>query len=150
MQSNRGGQIDLWEIDPESGQATALTSSQTAEIPEGTSADGRVVSYQQVSEDARMWAWDLKAGTSRQVSAPGLNEATPDASRDGRVVAVQRRKPTELEATLIEATLLAGAFDPAANFEPHSARRRLRGAALAGWPARRRSCSAPESPDQRS
>ena len=118
VQSNRGGQIDLWEIDPESGQATALTSSQTAEIPEGTSADGRVVSYQQVSEDARMWAWDLKTGTSRQVSAAGLNEATPDASRDGRVVAVQRRKPTELEATLVEATLLAGAFDPAANFEP--------------------------------
>jgi Tol biopolymer transport system component len=76
------------------------------------------VSFQQVFEDARLWAWDEQTGTSRQVSAPGLNEATPDASRDGRVVTVQRRKPTELEATLVEASLFAGPFDPAANFEP--------------------------------
>jgi Tol biopolymer transport system component len=118
VQSNRGGQIDLWEVDPDSGHTTALTSSQPVEIPEGTSADGRIVSYQQVFEDARLWAWDLTSNISRQVSAPGLNEATPDASRDGRVVAIQRRKPTELEASLVEATLLAGAFDPAGNFEP--------------------------------
>jgi serine/threonine-protein kinase len=120
VQSNRGGQIDLWDIDPVSGHATALTSSATVEIPESTSADGRVVSYQQESEDSRLWAWDPSSGTGRQLSAAGLNEATPDASRDGGIVAVQRRKPTDLEATLVDATIVAGPFEPAGTFDPRA------------------------------
>ena len=65
VQSNRGGQIDLWEIDPASGHAAALTSSQTVEVPESTSADGRVLKRLRLSGFAGAEAVTMIAPTER-------------------------------------------------------------------------------------
>jgi serine/threonine protein kinase len=93
-QSNRGGQIDLWEMDLESGRSWSLTSSQTEEIPTAVSADGQTIVFTQLAEEARLWLWNLDTGTSRPITADALSDLAPSLSADGRFVAFQRTQPS--------------------------------------------------------
>jgi Tol biopolymer transport system component len=91
--SNRGGQVDLWEIDPRTTRTWALTSSQTHEQPESSSPDGRTITFQQSAADARIWGVDLASGRSRQLTAGALPDAAPTVSPDGTHVVFQRVQP---------------------------------------------------------
>ena len=61
FQSNRGGQVDLWQIDVDSKAMTPLTSGEGEEIPESSSADGRNLSFQQLTRDANLWTFGATA-----------------------------------------------------------------------------------------
>ena len=55
FQSNRGGQVDLWEIDPATSRMRLMTSSEAEERPEGATADGSLMTYQVSRETSRLW-----------------------------------------------------------------------------------------------
>ncbi len=112
VQSNRGGQIDLWEIDAESGRATALPSGEGEAIAESTSADGAVISVRRVSRSARLWAWPIDGGPGRQMTQDALGDHTPALSADGRHLVFQRSQPTPAQGyTLFDAKLIVAPFD---------------------------------------
>ena len=110
--SNRGGQDDLWTIDPETGRSWSLTSSPTQEVPDSTSADGALISYQQDFAETKLWFWDLEDGTSRQLTAGALNDFAPVTSSEGKTIAFQRRRPTPSQiSTIVDSQILVGSFD---------------------------------------
>jgi serine/threonine protein kinase len=112
VQSNRGGQIDLWEIDAESGRATALPSGEGEAIPESTSADGSIISFRRVSRSARLWTWPIAGGPGRQITQDALGDHAPAASADGKHLVFQRSQPTPAQGyTLFDARLMVAAFD---------------------------------------
>lgn len=112
VQSNRGGQIDLWEIDATSGKATALPSGEGEAIAESTSADGSVISFQRVSRSARLWLWPIDGGPGRQITQDALGDHTPAISGDGRHLVFQRSQPTPAQGyTLFDAKLVVAPFD---------------------------------------
>lgn len=94
FQTNRGGQSDLWEIEPDSGRLRPLTSSQTEETPEGTSADGTIVSFQQSADEAKLWMIDPATRASRQLASDALSDFGPVVSADGRTLVFQRSEPS--------------------------------------------------------
>jgi len=99
--SNRGGQTDLWEIDPATRQSWPLTASQTQESPESSSIDGTRVTFQQEDEDAKLWLLDPAGGRSRPLTRGTLNDMSPVSSADGRMLAFQRSQPTPSQGSLI-------------------------------------------------
>jgi serine/threonine protein kinase/Tol biopolymer transport system component len=115
FQSNRGGPTDLWEMSPATGRSWPLTSSQTEEEPESSSADGSVVSFQQASEAATLWNWDESGRKPRQMTADALSDLAPSPSRDGRIVAFQRSKPSpSVGSLLMDSKLMVGLLEGAA------------------------------------
>jgi len=99
--SNRGGQADLWEIDPITRRTWPLTASQTQESPESSSVDGARVTFQQEDENAKLWLLDPSGGRSRPLTRGTLNDISPVSSADGRMLAFQRSQPTPSEGSLI-------------------------------------------------
>ncbi|MBK9240030.1 MAG: protein kinase [Acidobacteria bacterium] len=93
FQTNRGGQSDLWERDS-SGRLRPLTSSQTEETPEGTSADGSIVSFQQGSDEAKLWLIDPATRVGRQLASDALSDFAPAVSADGQTLVFQRSEPS--------------------------------------------------------
>lgn len=114
--TNRGGQHDLWELTLADGRMRSLTSSQTEERAGGTSADGDVVSFEQNSDDARLWFLDPAVPVARQLTADALSDLAPMLSADGTRVVFQRSRPSPtqgfqiLDAHLFLAEVTAGAF----------------------------------------
>jgi serine/threonine protein kinase len=94
FQTNRGGQSDLWEIESDSGRLRSLTSSQSEETPEGTSADGSIVSFQQSTDEAKLWLIDPATRASRQLASDARSDIAPVLSADGRTLAFQRSEPS--------------------------------------------------------
>jgi Tol biopolymer transport system component len=114
FQSNRGGQLDLWEIDPATGRADVLTSGEMEKIPESTSADGRVISFHRLSQDAKLWRWDARTGDARQLTLDALSDHSPSSSASGSVLAFQRSQPTPSRGyTLLDAKLHVASLDAA-------------------------------------
>jgi Tol biopolymer transport system component len=112
FQSNRGGQIDLWEIDPRSQAAIQLTSGDAEKIINSTSADGTLMSFERQSEEARLWRWGPADPAGTQLTEDALSDYSPAVSANGRMVAFQRNQPTpERGYTLTDAKLLAAPFD---------------------------------------
>jgi serine/threonine protein kinase len=112
FQSNRGGQIDLWEIDPQSGATTQLTSGDAEKIINSTSADGTLMSFERLSQEARLWRWGPADPAGTQLTEDALSDYSPAVSANGRMVAFQRSQPTpERGTTLIDAKLLIAPFD---------------------------------------
>jgi Tol biopolymer transport system component len=112
FQSNRGGQLDLWEVDPASGRLTVLTSGEMEKVPESTSPDGSIVTFQRQSQEASLWLWDPRTGAERQITQDALGDYSPSASRDGRVIAFQRSQPIpSFGYTIFDSKLQVGRLD---------------------------------------
>jgi serine/threonine protein kinase len=112
FQSNRGGQIDLWEIDPRSQAATQLTSGDAEKIINSTSVDGTLMSFERRSQEARLWRWGPADPSGTQLTEDALSDYSPAVSANGRMIAFQRSQPTpERGYTLIDAKLLVAPFD---------------------------------------
>jgi len=120
FQTNRGGQSDLWELHAGSGRLRPLTSSQTEETPEGTSADGSIVSFQQGADEAKLWLIDPATTVGRQLASDALSDFAPAVSADGRTLVFQRSEPSPsqgyriLDSQLFVAGLSTGGLTAAA------------------------------------
>jgi Tol biopolymer transport system component len=93
FQSNHSGQLDLWEIDVASGRVAQLTSSQTVESPGGSTADGSVLAFEQVGQNATLWRLGGRARAG-QLTGDALSDLSPSISGDGRQIAFQRTRQT--------------------------------------------------------
>jgi hypothetical protein len=87
-------------MDPDSRRTWPLRSSQTADVPESTSADGKLISFGHASEDARLWVWDA-SGRSRPLLSDALSDLSPTVSSDGRTLVFQRSQPSPAQGFLI-------------------------------------------------
>jgi hypothetical protein len=99
-QSNRGLQVDLWELDVKTRKATRRTSDAGIEYPESSALNGSV-SYQLRSERTVLWIWDVREGKGSQISDEGLSDFAPSASQSAPFqVAFQRTRPSPVEGFL--------------------------------------------------
>jgi serine/threonine protein kinase len=108
-QSNRGGQFDLWELSIHDRKPWQRTTGPSQELPGGASADGSVVTYDQVSEDADLWV--AQQGRLLQLNAGVQNDFAPSVSSDGRTVVFQRSRPDAEASSLMSTLLMTGTFD---------------------------------------
>ena len=114
VQSNRGGQLDLWEIDPGSGAGSQLTSGEMDTAAESTSADGSIISFSRLSQDAKLWLWTAATAGERQLTQDALSDYSPVVSADGRTIAFQRSQPAPSRGyTILDAKLMVAGLDPA-------------------------------------
>jgi Tol biopolymer transport system component len=131
FESNRGGQLDLWQWSSSRGRLTSLTSSPTSETVTGASADGATIAFEQTSISASLWRLDFTAGggTSgrpgepvlRQLTADALSDYWPSASSDDRVLAFQRAKPTLMEGfQFLDARVLVAPMQPDPPVDPQN------------------------------
>jgi len=110
--SNRGGQTDLWEIEPRTKALDHLTSGEADKTPESTSADGSLLSFDLVSQDAKLWLWNVASGSGQQLTQDALSDYAPTLAANGRVVAFQRSLPTPaIGAAIMDAKILVAPFD---------------------------------------
>jgi len=106
FQSNRGGQIDLWQIDPESQRTRLVSSSETEERPHSASPDGGLVTFHQQQASAKLWRLDPAAGRAAPITNDALSDFAPSASRDGRTIIFQRHAGSPaLGVTLLDSQL---------------------------------------------
>jgi len=109
FQSNRGGQVDLWQIDVRTKALTSLTSSEAEEIPESTSADGRIIGFRQLTKDANLWQFGARP---EQLTQDSLSDYSPVLSGDGRTLAFQRSQPTPSRGyTILDAKVFISEFE---------------------------------------
>ncbi len=112
FQSNRGGQIDLWEIDPRSKAVTQLTSGEAEKSAESTSRDGSVISFQWLSHAANLWSWSAGDRAGQQLTQDALSDYSPVVAANERVIAFQRSQPTSSRGyTILDAKLFVAPFD---------------------------------------
>jgi serine/threonine protein kinase len=112
FQSNRAGQMDLWEIDPRTTTLTQLTSGEMEKIAESTSRDGSLISFQRTSNDAKLWTWGLGDTAGQQLTQDALSDYSPALAETGRVIAFQRSQPTPSRGyAIVDAKLLVAPFD---------------------------------------
>lgn len=90
FQSNRGGQIDLWQIDPGSGRTRLVSSSEAEERPHSASLDGSLVTFHQHVANARLWKLNPASGRAVPLTNDALSDFATSASRDGRTAIFQR------------------------------------------------------------
>jgi eukaryotic-like serine/threonine-protein kinase len=106
FQSNRGGQIDLWQIDPTSGRTRLVSSSESDERPESASLDGSLVTFQQQHANARLLRLTPSTGLEAQLTNDALSDFAPSASADGRTLIFQRHAGSpSLGGTLLDSQL---------------------------------------------
>jgi serine/threonine protein kinase len=119
FQSNRGGQVDLWMIDVASKALTPLTSGEGEELAESSSADGRIISFRQLSRDASLWAFT--PGTAQQITQDSLSDYAPMLSGNGKVLAFQRSQPTPSRGfAILDAKVFVAPFDGKAVLDPRA------------------------------
>ncbi len=109
-QSNRGGQVDLWEMSVDTLQSRMITSSPELEEPHSTSADGRLISFGRVSEDSDLWMWDPTTGRGLPLTDDTLSDFAPTTSATASLVVFQRTRPTPLLTAPTDATLHVGSL----------------------------------------
>lgn len=105
FQSNRGGQIDLWQIDPDSGRTRLVSSSETDERPDSAALDGSLVTFHQQHANARLWKLEA-GGRAVPLTTDALSDFAPSTSRDGRTLIFQRHATSpSLGVTLLDSQL---------------------------------------------
>jgi hypothetical protein len=111
VRSNRGGQLDLWEIETQTGHWTSLTAGEMDEIPESTSTDGSVISFRRVSREAKLWRWDA-GGQTQQLTEDALSDYSPSISVTGGLIAFQRAQAIPARGfAIIDTRLLVAPYD---------------------------------------
>ena len=106
FQSNRGGQIDLWQIDPDSGRTRLVSSSETEERPDSASIDGGLVTFQQQHANSRLWKLTPASGRVTPLTNDALSDFAPSASTDARTMIFQRHAGSpSLGVTLLDSQL---------------------------------------------
>jgi len=113
--SDRGGQVDLWLTDIETGQLWQLTNDTAIESYPVWSPDGTRLAY--VVEDQRairdLWLLDLRDGTKRQLTheAPPFDVRRPAWLAGGQVLLYDTGKPfdrrPELRAITVDGQQLS-------------------------------------------
>jgi Tol biopolymer transport system component len=94
FQSNRGGQMDLWELDGRSRRIVQrLTTNADEEEPTAATADGSLVLFDTAEERAFLSVLGPGGQRPQNVATDALSAFWPSVSRDGRLVAFQRTKP---------------------------------------------------------
>ncbi len=93
FQSDRNGQVDLWETSIAYGWIRRRTTDPTQEEPESASNDGAVMTFRQVSDNADLWVSDAPR-RENQLTAEATTEFAPTVSTDGRTLIFQRSKPS--------------------------------------------------------
>jgi serine/threonine protein kinase/WD40 repeat protein len=101
FQSSRAGQADLWRLNLAGGQVTQVTAGVTELVPEDATADGRVVSAAYSATASEIWAMRGSGEQAWAVTSDSSQDLWPSFSRDGSVIAYQRRKGT-LDTAYIE------------------------------------------------
>ncbi len=96
FESNRGGQMDLWQMSTSSKRATQLTSSLMMEVPNGSSADGTIAFTQQATT-VNLWTVNLTSRAVRQLTGDALSDYWPSLNLSGSRIAFQRARPTPAE-----------------------------------------------------
>ena len=110
--SNRGGPADLWEIDPRTKAMTQLNSGDGDKTPDSSSVDGSLLSYEFVSQAARLWLWNPATGNNQQLTQDARRDYAPALAANGRVVAFQRSLPTPTAgASILDAEIFTAPFD---------------------------------------
>ena len=108
FQSNRGGQIDLWQIDPSTERTRLVSSSETEERPDSSSIDGALVTFHQQNANSRLWRLDVTLGRATAITNDALSDFAPSASSDGRTTIFQRHAGSpSLGITLHDSQLFA-------------------------------------------
>ncbi len=108
-QSNRGGQIDLWEASAGDGRTWPITSSQTEERPNAVSEDGSILTYEQHSNTANLWSVDPAVGGGVQISADAMSDYFPATARAGTSLIFQRARAKSGEGlAFIDSQLMKG------------------------------------------
>ena len=115
FQSNRGGQVDLWELNLKTGAAIQRTSDPGIERPESTSSIGSI-SYKLTIEKAALWLWTGRAGRGTQITEGGLSELAPTVSRSTpHQIVFQRSLPSPVEGFLqMDTDIFSASFTPEA------------------------------------
>ena len=108
-QSNRNEQIDLWEISVRDRRPWQRSASPIRELPGGASADGSIVTFDSVSEDADLWV--AKPEGFFQLNAGIVSDFAPSASSDGRTVVFQRSRADNSDDVLMSTLLMRGILD---------------------------------------
>jgi Tol biopolymer transport system component len=112
FQSNRGGQLDLWEIEPRSKAVAHLASGEMEMIAESSSANGSLISFQRLSHNAKLWLWGPIDAAGRQLTQDTLSDYSPAVPANGRSLAFQRSQPVPSRGyTIIDAKLFVAPFD---------------------------------------
>jgi serine/threonine protein kinase len=110
--SNRGGQIDLWDVDPRSKALTQLTSGEAEKTVTNTSSDGALISFEWTSRQAKLWSWRPSDPGGTQLTQDALSDYSPVLAGNHRTVAFQRSQPTpERGSVIIDAKLFVSPFD---------------------------------------
>ena len=94
FQSNRGGQIDLWQMRVSDRVPRQVTFSGAAEQPDDISLDGSLLTFQEIREDANLWCLNPRTQNRWQWTADALNDYWPSVSNTASLVAFQRNKPS--------------------------------------------------------
>jgi Tol biopolymer transport system component len=100
-QSNRGGQLDLWELPIGGERAWQLTSDRAVEQPESASGDGGLITFRLSTETSHLWLHDPQARRLVPLTNDALSDLAPSVSRDGRTVVFQRMQASALAGNLI-------------------------------------------------
>jgi hypothetical protein len=120
FESNRGGQMDLWQLSTASHRATQLTSSLMTEVPTSGAADG-TIAFEQNATTVNLWRLTLASGSLRQLTGDALSDYWPSSGLDGRRVAFQRARPTPEEGfQFIDARILAADATGSGALEPQT------------------------------
>jgi Tol biopolymer transport system component len=120
VDSNRGGQSDLWEIPVTRRPPTQLTSGDADNTPNSLSKDGSLITYERVSENAHLEV--AEAGTTpRAITADTLSDFAPTLSSDGRTVAFQRHSAIASESNrFLDAQIMVGSLSGGSLKDAHS------------------------------
>jgi Tol biopolymer transport system component len=119
FESNRGGQLDLWQITLSTKRTIQLTSSLMSEVPSAASSDGGLLAFEQAANAINLWQVDLATQATHQLTADTLSDYWPSPSADARRIAFQRARPTSAEGyEFFDARILVAPLQNAASLEP--------------------------------
>ena len=108
-QSNRGGQLDLWEAQIAGGRPWQLTSDRAAELPRERGRRRRTEHLPALDGDRAPLAARSSAGEPIPLTNDALSDLAPSVSRDGKTIVFQRTNSSSLAGnTLLDSRLIKG------------------------------------------
>jgi Tol biopolymer transport system component len=98
--SNRGGQNDLWWLEPRSRFVQRLTSGGVDEKRvEDCSRDGSLLIYRAIKAKANLWSYNHRTGTRNPLTTEALSDSAPSVAPNAARLAFQRIQPKLVEGS---------------------------------------------------